>query len=528
MLPSANAGVFASPDETAVAVSVAQIRETGSASLTQPQAIAFPWMHPRSYEAVGTEIKPVGFLGWAWWLALANRVSSLQLVVWIASLIAASGCLPWYWLLKQRYGSMAAWWGTALAWTFPTVLLYTNRALFGHVPQLSLVLWSFWVWSTALTQRSRSKRGGCLFVAGVLLGIGISFRPVEAMWIAPLFVASAAYWMKLREQRGRWFTREHACEVVGVGVGLVPLALIQWATYGAWYRIGYWLTVNPDPAQLLAGAHVALQQTSQVSRWVHAVFPYGIHVRPIAWNVRWFFGAFLWPWMTCVVVFAFSEGYRLRTQLKSLGSRIRSVQTSHWLVGAIVWACGWILVMYGSGLYADQARVGAITLGNSFLRYTLPMGFLFAWSMTMAIAASAQRSRRYQRFLLCVCAALVMTGVGFALGHDEEGMLTTRQELQRYAAIRTAALQTFPPQTLMVSDRSDKVFFPAFINSVSPMPTQDQLTAWTLATHATPIGLFARPLSFTDRDVWRRMGYDVQEIQTFGRERLYRLSPFVQ
>jgi len=126
-----------------------------------------------------------------------------------------------------------------------------------------------------------------------------------------------------------------------------------------------------------------------------------------------------------------------------------------------------------------------------------------------------------------VLALVALMGVYSAFFRDEEGIWATRRELLRYVTVRSAALTTFSSEDVILSERSDKIFFPLF-RAVTPLPTSDQIKFLATYASSTALGLFSRPLSFSERDAWRKIGYDVHELQTFDRERLYRLTPFLR
>lgn len=524
VLPSANTGRFASPDETAVAVSIQRLAETGSARVEESLTKELPWLHPRSYLASGDALLPVGFLGWPWWLAQVYRVVGLLPLAWLASLFAVSGAIPWYFLVRTRFGERAAWWGTALAWTFPPVLLYVNRSLFSHMPQYSAALWGLWIAVALLDRSGMSPRlRTCLHVvAGALGGIALSFRPIEAIWLVPLLA-----YVYLSFGASTWRTRGWI--LLGVALGLLPLGVAHVATYGSWSQIGYWIRPNPDPFA------IALPQLASTSSrpWYYAVAPYGLHPRNVLWNLEAFFLGFLWPWVIALVaavgalVVMRAAAIRRWFERKSAAPLMAEMRRSTKGIVVVCFVAGWLLAIYGSGLYTDHVRFGAVTVANSFLRYTIPFGFLFAWAMAWLYGSVMRDAPRARRIFSLFGLILLVSGVYGAYLRDEEGILVTRGELVRYAEIHAFALTAFKPGDVILSERSDKIFFPA-LRVVAPLPTPEQVRAFSLTTSSTGLGLFTRPLSFTERDAWRKMGYDVSELRTFGRERLYRLTPFLR
>jgi hypothetical protein len=171
----------------------------------------------------------------------------------------------------------------------------------------------------------------------------------------------------------------------------------------------------------------------------------------------------------------------------------------------------------GHGLYSDNINPGAVTIANSFIRYLLPVGPLIA-------LAAAYLFRRWEKLAIPVTIVLVLSGVWMAYARDAEGVLATRGELMRYEGVRQAASNIFHPTDVILSERSDKIFFPSF-RAVSPLPTPEQAAELSHAHPELQIGLYARPLAQSQSDAWRKAGFEPVELGVFGREKLYLLRP---
>jgi hypothetical protein len=114
-------------------------------------------------------------------------------------------------------------------------------------------------------------------------------------------------------------------------------------------------------------------------------------------------------------------------------------------------------------------------------------------------------------------------GTWVALARDNEGLIATRGELVRYQDIRRQAAEHFGPTDLILSERSDKVFFPDHRTAL--IPANLEVARLVKAHPEVRVGLFARPLSQSQADAWRKAGFEPNELLVSGREKLYLLSP---
>jgi hypothetical protein len=186
------------------------------------------------------------------------------------------------------------------------------------------------------------------------------------------------------------------------------------------------------------------------------------------------------------------------------------------------WTIATLLFLYGSGIYVDRFGPRTATIGNSFLRYFLPLAPLcglaaaFLWRRVVV-------PRAWQKIGIACVAFLCVFGVYRGFIADDEGVLATRYALAQYPMIREEARRWFRPGDVILSERSDKVFVPEF-RAVSPLPPYEQVGILA-RSGSVRVGLFARPLSQTQKDDWRRVGLDAQELISFPREKLYQLVP---
>ena len=129
------------------------------------------------------------------------------------------------------------------------------------------------------------------------------------------------------------------------------------------------------------------------------------------------------------------------------------------------------------------------------------------------------------RFLVYSCLVLFVSfGVYATCFKDDESLLATRRELKRYALVLEATKLIFPPDSVILSERSDKIFAGTY-RVVAPLPTREEVRRLLQdQRYHFMIGLYLRPPSQTERDAWHAQGIELIDVQSFGREHLYRLS----
>lgn len=512
-LPSTRLTIYASPDETAHAVMTENLAQYGRAYIEDAQIFDLPWLHPRSWVGIGSRAVPVGFLGWSVFLVPFFWLVGARGLAWVGVAVFVSGVWPFFQLVRHHLrGSDAermrwAWLACLLVWSFPSFILYGNRSLFPNSPLLVGFLWSSWLLYSLRWEEERDRVHAirCVLTAACI-GLTLTIRPVECFWMLPWWV-----WFGMKMKRPS--RQQLLLMVMGFALAVLPATIFAAQTYGAWFTNGYW-----QHERAIASVWSTPISTDAVAANTLAVFsilPFGFHPHHIWWNVLSFFLIFLgvWVWPSLIASgYALYEWYRDPTR------------KTRWTWSALLpWALiGWtmvsLMIIYGSGLYMDHVRVGAVTIGNSFLRYTLPLvcllGWLFAW---MCSRGTTKMSRRV--IMICLCVGVVF-GMYRAFFADDEGLFYTRAELLRYQSVREVAERQFSPHAVIFSDRSDKIFFPV-LRAVSPLPPMTEIAR--LARLQVDIGLFARPLSQSQKDAWHQAGFDVQELGSFGRERLYKL-----
>ncbi|MCE9586259.1 hypothetical protein K8R04_02995 [Candidatus Uhrbacteria bacterium] len=513
-LPFSSSLAFLSPDETGVFVAAKNWAEQGSVVVEEKLATKIPWLHPRSWISNNSTIVPVGFLGWPWIISWFIRVLGPMSASIGAMLVILSCIYPLYRLMRP-IGKVPAFIGTVVAVTSPAFVLYGNRSLFPNAAIVALALWCGWMFRDKVLPLTKGELEGVrsrvlIVLFGLLSGLMLAIRPVEAIWILPWFVVLGWNWRPTLKQ-ALWI-------VLGLFIALAPLAWEAQVAYGGFWKAGYWMKGNS-----------LITTTAPIAQNIYSpeLFPFGIHPRSIASNAYSFLGMTLFPWMVpllimfALVAIGIIKGDAKLNWQARLKKFVSGTRGKYFL--ASLWTFAFLVLYYGNGRYLDNIN-GNATIGNSYIRYLLPLGFISALSLAWIYRLSTI-SKYGRPVVIAIAVLLAFTGIWRAYAADEEGLLADRKEVTRYSLIRDAASLWFKPGDIILSERSDKIFFPAY-RAVSPLPAIDEASRLSAAIdEGYAVGLFVRPMTQAQADLWRKVGLEPIEITSFGREKLYRLQP---
>ena len=510
-LPLGFQGVWMSPDETANVVSGVAFAENGTFAMPFELVKTFPWAVPRSFVAMVSQgqIVPVGFLGMPLVLAGAYKLAGTFGVILFTPLIALLTLWALWQVLPKAWPKIARV-STLLVWmSFPTVIIYANRGAFANLFITCLAIWLWWL-------LTKAKGLWTWPVAGALLGLACVIRPPEAVWLLPLAVFAILYKvhnspqpsLNLREgdrrsgELGSFRLRSTGTLLMTLMFFLIVAggAYLGYKTYGHWLASGYQIR----PTIAVVSDQVAQQATSKAVS-VFNIQPLAIHPKSMLWNAWKYLGDILWPW-TLMGILAFGLCIQKRVW----------ATPEKWILAGMLWTFVWLVGFYGNGLYQDHVGANVPSMGNSYLRYLLPLSVMAAVSAGYLVN-ELWKYWSLRTMAIVLTAFLVFVGLWDASARDDEGMLANQKEFARYADIRQQARSMLAPGTVILSDRSDKIFFPVF-PAVSPMPKPEDIVA--LGDKAK-VAIFMRTINDQDAFDWQSKGINLVPLFTSNNESLY-------
>lgn len=468
---------FVSPDENAYYFFARTYAETGrlfTVELLNTQLGDV--LAPRSILALGGRLVPGGFAGLPFLYGGLARTFGMWILPFITPLLAAAAVIGWAAVTRKLFGGRIGWWSGMLLALHPAWWLYSARGFMPNVPFTAfLIACAFFLLIRPVAwMQDRYKKRVLDWVdpvlAGLALGAALLIRMVEAPWVL-LALAGVAVWK--RQKLTRMMVLPFICALL---FALAPFPFLNRELYGGWFSTGYTAGTAQSLPEEWKGLEAERVATQTLAPWratlnavVAPVFPFGIHPRRMLVEISQY-GVQLFWWMSALSVVGLVLFLR-KTPSNSLLQRgsDADVRRAYLIVTAFV--AVWLGILYGSWGFSDNPDPAKITIGNSHVRYWLPVFVLLTPLAAMAIEAgitevssllspSSQRGGRVAATALFVVilAALSVHGAYFAAW---DGIQANREALAQFAVARERVLDLTESDAVLIADRADKFLFPA-------------------------------------------------------------------
>ncbi len=507
--------VFASPDENANAFFAQTFSQTGSLIAHESlNDIAGGIIHPRSTVAPGTVILPTSFLGFPLVTGVIRFAFGTIGMLAFTPIIAALAVLSLWWLVKRLTADeLIADLAALFMLTHPAFWYYGARVMMPNVAFVSLL-----VIGVALFVRSCEKRSMLLgIVAGMIVGLGLSMRLVEAPILAIVaLIALTAYRKSLS-------MKPIVAAVIGASAVLLGYLVVNAQVYGSITATGYTLQ---DARAVSEAASVAVSAPSIV----HMLLPFGLHPRAMMIN------AFRYGWLL----------FPIPSTLAVIGAWFAWTSKEHqkaWrtFVVCLGVASIWMIVVYGSWSIADNPDPKAITIGNSHVRYWLPLFVGSSVLVSLAVVRStrwavAQMKRRrnnvsYQfrqsiYMVSLVLAMILLSAQTVFAGPD--GLVSARSASIISGEKRATVISNTEENAVVIVDRADKYLFP-YRRVIVPLRADSTYAAMPTLAPIVPLYYFG--ITFPEVDLTylntvklSAMNLSIIPIVTVRDETLYRIQ----
>ncbi len=485
---------WGSPDETANYIFAKLYAQEGRLSLQEKYNLSVDnIIRPRSFRSDQGIIKPVSFLGIILLYGGIANVFGYQVIPFLTPFFASLGLIFFYLLIKRIFNPANALLSTFLLSIFPPYIYYTSRSMFHNVLFTVLFIIALY-WATLMAedtyklkkikyfwQLKYSRYYYASIFSGLFFAGAIMTRTSELLWLIPTILLLYLFnWRNLGIIKPLFF-------VLALFIGLLPMFYYNHYLYGSYFYGGY--PQMNQSISALAEASSDILTAGVVGAWnniydklsviKNIIFHFGYNPNQ-SWAMfqAYFVQMFAWLFWTAVLgLLVFIINFKK--------SRVRQ-----WIYLSILLLLGFILtVYYGSWEFHDNPDLQAITIGNSYTRYWLPiylgaipLASLFFIKLSnllcffrqghMAVKSEDINGQRSlfvhsgpERFCLIFFRSLIIIFLAFIFGRfvlfgSEEGLVYTAKKYQAVRQEWVEVLALTEANSTIITRYQDKLFFP--------------------------------------------------------------------
>lgn len=456
--------VFNAPDETANYYFAENFAEHGQFKFNDAlNAVAQDLIAPRSMRVLNGYTLPAGFIGLPFLAGLGAKLLGNSIIFFVMALAAALGIVFFYLLMKELFGDSVAIISALFLAINPAWWYYAARGLMPNALFLSLFIITGYFLATMLKNPQR-WRYVCF---GLFLALMLMVRTSEVTWIGPLFLLVIAYGYK----KIHW--PNLILSAVVFSAAFCPVFFFNLQNYHSIFSFGYAVDLH------LAGKNIIGQGLSLFEK---IFLPFGFHPRAALINL-YDYTFKLFPVWT---IFCLSG-----LLFFIINFVIKRRRPEGWYLAAYLAVAAYLIIYYGSWAFNDNPDPFAKTIGNSYVRYWLPL-YVFILPMLASLFGWLFSKSKAVLHLMIIGLFLVFGLFSYqaVFWGKDEGLVFVRQHLNEYAEIRRAVGLKINDGAVIIADRLDKVFFPQYRVIFQLLQPADFLRVKKLVESGQPVYYF--------------------------------------
>lgn len=521
-------GLFLSPDENAVA-QFANVRASNWFGLVDQFERFDSLVHPRSVLSFEGELVPASFVGLPVIFGLIGSILGIWIQPFLTPLLAILGLLGIFFFIRKYFDSRFAVASTVLLAIHPAYWYYSMRGFMANVPMVVSLIGAAWLGSSSIVWR--------FFGVGLLVGLAGFLRTSELVWILPAVLG--IFIINRKSIKGDQIVQF----VIGLVLMLGLMAAVNYQAFGSPWLTGYTLSsANVETIEPVGSDAASTIESSGTQAWLSRagdiLLPFGFHERSILRNT-WSYGVALYPWMTILAVVGFIAVIdRLRKRSIDSGSPAFAFWKTLIVIAPLISI--WLFVLYGSWTLFDNPNRDLISIGNSYVRYWLPIFVLATPFAALGLSLIAQKLSLIARpeirltatrylivIILFICTVLSTHLVYF--GHD--GVVPSIAALESNRQKREVVTSLTEDQSIIIVDRADKYLWP---KRAVIVPLRSESTYAVMPKIVSDgVVLYYFGITFPEKDLtWLNtvklppLGLQITLVETVGDETLYRIEKY--
>lgn len=400
-------------------------------------------LHTRSINVYNANLVPMTFLPSLYVFGLFFKFLGDANVLWATPFLASLSAIIFYNLAKDIFKDkqlsfiMALLFMALAPWLYFANMVMLPTVLFIFLLLLSWKLFSLYFQKIDFVYWS---------LASVFLSLAILVRPTEFIWV----LASTLLLFYFNKNRISFFLLIFAAIVFA---NFLYMALyLNNITYGNYLSVGYQNLQTGDlPTELLDS------KLNFLSFIKLMIMPFGFNFKLILSNFYNYFVEIIWPYL----IFASVGFYYLVIKIKNKNNN-HDIWKKYFVATNIIFI--FVLLYYASWDLADPVVKNLNKISISYIRYFMPL-----YILTIPLTAYGIKRLFFKEknllsstivYFMVFLIATVSIRIAFFSPND--GLLKNRQNIIEYYYQYEDVSKIVKKNAVIISDRSDKVFFPVY------------------------------------------------------------------
>ncbi|MBU1131432.1 glycosyltransferase family 39 protein [Patescibacteria group bacterium] len=426
--------IFNSPDETAnyyFAYTFAKQSELQFKD--SANQIADDLAAPRSMRVINNNTVPATFIGFPLIAGTLAKIFTLKVIPFVLIIFACLAIFFFYLLIKEIFNKQIAFISALLLLIAPAWWYYATKSLMPNVLFVALLIISMYLFIKAI----KSAKIPFYLLFGFFIGLALMVRTSEITWLLPLFIILLVIYRK----KINWANL--ALSFIVCLLSFAPVFYFNFQNYQSIFSFGYAVDLELQGKDII---------TQSLNIFEKIFLPFGFQPRTALINFYNYTLKMFPVWSIISLLGFLIAGFFIL--LKKDKKRIL-------YLALFLLISGYLVIYYGSWSFHDNPDPQAITIGNSYVRYWLPVYVFILPLIGYSLFKFLKKSKLAVTFVTAVL-FIVLGYFSFQqvyFGQDE-GIYLVYNNLKSYEQIQSQVSAKIEDNAIIVADIMDKVFFP--------------------------------------------------------------------
>ena len=508
---------FTWPDETANYFFISNFVSESDFRFAEPlNQIAANLIHPRSFNVFEHDLVPGSFLGLLLIYGLVAKLVGLTLIKYLTPLLAVIAGLFFYKILLKIFSPKIAFISTLLFYINPAWWYYAGFSMLPNIAFISFLIIGLFFYLDIDKHKEQRNVLRVIFAA-FFIGLAFIIRTNEFLWILGILVLILlVYWRKIK-----WYYP--LVFITVIFLVFVPIFYYNQQTYGSYLSFGYLrLEQGNDLVSQIPTEFKPAEKSALYNFTKFLVLPFGYNQENfLAVIYQYYIQLFWWLFIPAIL--------GLLILLKKYNKQSKAVYFICFLA-----VSAYLIIYYGSWIFADKMTLELNQLGISYVRYFLPI-YIFSLPLAALFFYSLANSLKNKKLKIILSALLIGSCIYFSVNliyfSPNDGLIKIKENINDYNQINQKISQLTESKAVIISRRSDKIFFPQR-KVISRLQLQDTQYWHQLLAQGIPLYYY----SYEGKEFMTQLtsdltGFDIlmtDMVPVHGNESLYKVIYYAE